>query len=844
MRTAAIFLGLAALLVLSGCSTGVSSFTNTQSTVMTPAAVPGVHGTVFGGQQPVSGATIQLWEVGTSGYGLGATALIGATVTTSDGTGTMDSNANAGNANNTLSAGSFTITGDYTCPTSSTLVYITATGGNPGLGGTVNNTALVLMAALGQCGSLSSSTVLSINEVTTVGSAYALAQFMGTGGGIGSPSDSGSLGAIASAFANVNNMVNVTTGAALATTSGGNTVPQSELDTLADVLVPCVNSTGPTSTACATLFSDAPTIGGVVPTTVLAAVLGMAINPNVNVSALYGISTANTAFQPTLSSAPHSWTVIVGGGGSICGYSGAGYTVSGTVSYSGTKTGRTYLTLFNTSGCEGGSQGTSISSKGSYNIRGVPPGTYLLQATMDTVGYGAQNAADPSGEALVTVGSSNVSQGVTLADPSTVTLTSAPSITVVPFNAGAVAQFKAILNGGVEAATSYTLQWSTTSSFTAIAGSQTFPAIGTHGTNVWIVNGLTDGSVYYFRAYGTSAGTAVSPYSATVGPVTIGAPSTGSAVMGSVSFTGAATGPMYVGLYDQYAGIVYAEYIASPSSPQTYSIMVPNSASAVYQPFAILDQNNDGVIDAGDIQDTNSLGALLSVTGTTANVNVTLPSGSSTIAATTQVTQQGSVQSFAFELGVQALAKLPVAVTLLSSSNSDGANVVGPMDIATCSINANSCGQGFQITFNLASAPTVGDTYFLKVVYSDGTSETLTPAVTAVLTNFATNLAPTTGTSTSTTPTFTWTAPVCGACSGYVYQFYLNGSSGDTIWGVPDNANGLPYTTTSLTWDVDPTDSSNTPSESSLTVGTNYSWSISVLDVNGNSATTIVNYQP
>ncbi len=843
MRTAAVFLGLAALLVLSGCSAGVSPFSNTQA-MTTPAAL-GVHGTVYGGQLPVSAATIQLWTVGTSGYGSAGTALIGTTLTTSDGTGTSDSNANAGNNNNAFSAGSFTISGHYTCPTASTLVYITATGGNPGLGGTVNNSAIVLMAALGQCGSLSSSTVISLDEVTTVASAYALAQFMGAGGSIGSPSDSGSLAAIASAFTNVNNMVNVATGTALSTTSGGNTVPQSELDTLADILVPCVNSTGPTSSACTTLFADAPFIGGVAATTALGAALGIALNPGFGVSALYGISTANAAFQPTLSSAPHNWEVILGGGGSICGYSGAGYTVSGTVSYSGTKTGQIYLTLFNTAGCGGGSPGTSISTKGAYSIRGVPPGTYFMESAMDTVGYGAQNAADPSGEVFVTVGSSNVSQNITITDPSTVTLSSGPTVTgVAAFNTGAFAQFKAITSVGQEAATSYTLQWSTTSSFTAIAGSQTFPAVGTHGSNIWIVNGLTNGSVYYFRAYGTSAGTAVSPYSATFGPLTINAPSTGSTVMGAVSFTGSAAGPMYVGLYDQYAGIAYADYIASPSSPQTYSITVPNSTTAVYQPFAILDQNNDGVIDAGDIQDTNSEGALLSVTGTTANVNITLPSGNSTTAAMTQHYLQGSTQSYDLQLNADPLAKLPVSVVLLSTSNSDGANIYGPMDIATCSFNANSCGQGFQINFNLGSTPAVGDTYFFKVTYSDGTSETLTAPVTGVLSNFATGLAPTSGT--STTPTFTWNAPVCGPCSSYVYEFYMADPNNDTIWQVPGSANGLPYTTTSLTWNVDPTQSSNTTLIPSLVTSppTNYSWSITVQDVNGNQATSIVNYEP
>jgi hypothetical protein len=112
-----------------------------------------------------------------------------------------------------VSGGSFTITGDYTCPSASTLVYLTATGGNPGMTSGTNNSALVLVAALGQCGSLSSSTVIAVNEVTTVASVYALAQFTSTSGNIGAPS-SNSTG-IASAFANVNNMVNTSTGAAL-----------------------------------------------------------------------------------------------------------------------------------------------------------------------------------------------------------------------------------------------------------------------------------------------------------------------------------------------------------------------------------------------------------------------------------------------------------------------------------------------------------------------------------------------------------------------------------------------------------------------------------------------------
>ncbi len=814
----------------------------TNSATSAAAAVKAT-GMVHGGQQPVTGATIQLYAAGTAGYGSPATPLIGATLTTSDGTGLLNSNANAGNANNTLSAGAFTITGDYTCPTGSTLVYLTATGGNPGLTAGTNNSAIVLIAALGQCGALSPSTFVSVNEVTTVASIYSLAQFASVSGDIGSVSTSTT--GIANAFANVNNMVNIGTGAALTATTGGNAVPQSEINTIADILVPCVNSTGPASSACATLFSAAtPSAGAITPpTTVLGAALYMALYPRSNVSSLFNISTANAAFQPTLTVAPNNWDIVVGGAAqSACGYSGSGYRVSGTVSYSGTKTGQIYLALGNTTCSGGGTWGTSISAKGGYTIRGVPPGTYNVFAYMDPQGYGAQNAVDPSGSAVVTVGSSDAFASVTLSDPATVTIASAPSIqSVSPFNSGFLAQYNAIKSNSVETATSYTLQWSTTSSFTAIDGSKTFPAVGTHGATVWVVNGLTDASVYYFRAYGTSAGTAVGPYSSTYGPVTIGAPSTGSSVSGAVAFTGTPTGPMYAGIYNQYTGSIYLQYIANPVSAQAYSVVVPNSATAVYEPIAVIDQNNDGVIDAGDIQNTEGHAALVAITSTT-NLNQTLPAGNSTAAVATNHYSSGS---YGFTVQVSTAAKLPVAVSLLSSSNSDGANVSGPMDVALCGQNGTSCGKGFQLSFGLGTtAPAVGDTYFFYVTYSDGTTEIVTATDTAVLNSFATSLAPTTGSSNSTTPTFTWTAPVCGACSSYLYQFSLQVVNGSQIWQVPGNANGLPYSTTSLTWAVDPTSAGNTPSVGSLTAGTNYSWSIYVTDTDNNQAITQVNYIP
>ena len=95
-----------------------------------------ISGSVYGGQQPVSGAAIQLYAVGTSGYGSAATSMLNTTVYTG-------------------SDGKFSITGDYACPAAgtafgpSTPVYMVASGGNPGLSPGTNNGSLVLMAGLG-----------------------------------------------------------------------------------------------------------------------------------------------------------------------------------------------------------------------------------------------------------------------------------------------------------------------------------------------------------------------------------------------------------------------------------------------------------------------------------------------------------------------------------------------------------------------------------------------------------------------------------------------------------------------------------------------------------------------
>jgi hypothetical protein len=68
------------------------------------------------------------------------------------------------------------------------LVYLLSTGGNPGLGGTVNNADISLMAAIGTCTTLMATPYIVINELTTVAAAVELASFMTDGTHIGTNS--------------------------------------------------------------------------------------------------------------------------------------------------------------------------------------------------------------------------------------------------------------------------------------------------------------------------------------------------------------------------------------------------------------------------------------------------------------------------------------------------------------------------------------------------------------------------------------------------------------------------------------------------------------------------------
>jgi hypothetical protein len=525
------------------------------------------------------------------------------------------------------------------------------------------------------------------------------------------------------------------------------------------------------------------------------------------------------------------------------------YSITGTVSYAGTKTGRTYIRVFATNSCNsgcGGAAGTSLASAPSstgtsYTVRGLLPGTYNVVAEVDTLGNGVPNASNPNGSfGPVTITNADVSVpsfALTATTPAPV----APSgLTIAPGGTFALVMYdqnnsNALRDSnGREIDTSYKVYWGT--DVNATNGTPaTFAAHGTNDRN-YIVRNLTPGT-YYFKMSGF-VGTTESALSPIVSAVV--AAGTGPFTLsGTVSFPGTATGPLYVGLFNGSA--IYGKEIMPPfTSPVSYS--VPGIAAGNYQAFAIIDQNNNGLIEPSDITNVNNGNGgppPLTVSGNTTN-NITLSSAVSTISITTDHNQFNYVainDQYNLNLGISWGTKRPVAMTLLS-----GPNVQVPWDFPVDTNNT-------EYISLMGTAPLVGDTYQFQVAFSDGSTQTLTGSVTAVLSSFAPSMAmnsPIAGT--TTVPVLNWMTPASTPPSPYTYNVGLYNIGGTANVNVQwqdnggHNGNGIASGTTSIVFNADGSANSNGTSISSLPTATNYQWFVRVQDSNGNTSEETIEY--
>jgi hypothetical protein len=371
-------LGVAALIcslsLLASCSGGPTDVIN-QAGANQSIAGAGMTGSVYGGRQPIVGASVYLYAANTTGYGNASISLLtSAANTTKDGSGNYYVTTDSG--------GNFSISGDYTCPSTASQVYIYSVGGNPGSG---TNSGAALVAAVGTCpasGTLSSSLYIVVNEVSTVAASWALSgTYVTDWRDVSSSGTALAQTGIANAFATAANLETLSTGQALATTPAGNgTVPQSEINTLANILAACVNSTGPSSTACTTLFTNA-VIGGVAATDTAQASIAISRNPQAHIAAYFALQVAGAPFQPSLSAAPNDFTIAIN-------YTGGGLSAPAGIAIDGSgKVWVSNITALSIS--EFGSNGAALSPSTGFTGGGLSGGIVnevIPGIALDTVG--------------------------------------------------------------------------------------------------------------------------------------------------------------------------------------------------------------------------------------------------------------------------------------------------------------------------------------------------------------------------------------------------------------------------------------------------------------------------
>ena len=295
---------------------------------------------------PIAGASIQLYAMGMSGYGSAAT-LYATTTTSNDGYGSF-----AFSKSTSLTGPTAPTTPNYGCPASGDpQMYLTASGGNTQGIGSSNNTAVRYAVAIGPCSGITAATYVNMNEVTNVATMAALAQFFNpVTESFGAPASTQAYAALVNAVATVNILANVAAGTANPVVTPGSNVagvsiqatPEyQKVNTLANILASCVNTTAATSQTCSALFAAAvppapavtnqPLATFTAATDTLQAAYYLLTNPassgSANIAALFGLTVATPPFQPQLSAAPTDWTIGISydAGGSTCGPTSGGF---------------------------------------------------------------------------------------------------------------------------------------------------------------------------------------------------------------------------------------------------------------------------------------------------------------------------------------------------------------------------------------------------------------------------------------------------------------------------------------------------------------------------------------
>jgi hypothetical protein len=509
--------------------------------------------------------------------------------------------------------------------------------------------------------------------------------------------------------------------------------------------------------------------------------------------------------------------------------------ISGTVTNSTGSSGWVYLSLVDSTGGQT-SLGTAaqIAAGGSvsYTIRGVEVAgnnSYKVNAFLDVYSRSLRLANSPYGEtsSFSFSGSSLTGKDITLSAPSVAITSQVPAPNVVTLSDAAMISFgnssisSVIKSNGLYIPESMKIYWGYASG--SLTNSLTVP-LNDRGLFA-ILKGLTTGATLYGKLVPVVNGSEISAYASAVFSAALSAPSGGSTLTGKVNSTGITKNstPLYLFAESDSGGNI--AYAGSAADSQSYTIY--GLTAGTYKLHAFLDMDNNGYMNTGDIYNQDNQAQTVTVDGSTSFTapDIILTAGNAEVTSGTshwRSSGAGTYDSYMMKFSVQSKEKQPVGATITAGSNLS----VTPIDLGWISDWGEI--QGWP---QLTARPNVGDTYTLRVNYSDSSSEDLTLSVSSVLDKFATLVYPAGSVVfDSSSQKLSWRLPDINEPSGYYfYQIYVQDSSNSTVWSRNDSISL--FHGNSINYNDD-----GNASLSSFTSGSTYSWTILLNDSFGNQS--------
>jgi hypothetical protein len=508
--------------------------------------------------------------------------------------------------------------------------------------------------------------------------------------------------------------------------------------------------------------------------------------------------------------------------------------LTGTINYTGARTGRIYID-FSAGGMPGFSHlGTSIASPGPFAVRGLqinPGAQYTVRAWMDTLGTAQYDvSADPyatlSFGAFGPPGDGGLPDAggwtgsLTLIDPAVQSPSPPSAQGTAPFDQGVVVIFSGNRDtNGNELADHYNVYASTSPS----PGPTNHILVKTlrgGAPNVAVMEPLTNGTAYFFSVSALANGVESATTMVNSTGVLAGAPTGGFSISGTVNLTGIASpGPLYVFAAGSNQSGVGVTRITSPAATQPFTITgIPNGT---YQYGAILDRDRSDEIGPTDPATFRGQqgGGLITVNGSNVTgLQIVVPSTDAIAGVTTEHSTFMGRDQYQLTFNILPNLKLPVRASYINAPSDQSKGV---LDLGI----GNNGNFSWETSISTGVAPQVGASYNFDVTTADGITCNASGSVTAVLATPG-NLAPTLNG--GLMPVFSWTPPSPAPSTAYSYQIYVSqnvGNGGLRVWSY-DRIAG---TATSVAYNVD-----QTAAQAVLMPGGVYNWSLTVVDAYGN----------